>query len=135
MTREAVKVELTNSTGFIRRYTVADGTAIAKGAYMKLTDPRTAILMDAASAAATLPAAGIASADKEASDGSTSLGLWTDGIFEGVASGAITLGAPIVFITGNYIAQAPAVASGAVIAGYALETASDAETINFRLKL
>lgn len=133
MTNEAVKVELTNSTGNIRRFTVADGTAITKGTLLKLSDPRTALATAATDT--EVFAAGIAAEDKEADDGQTSIGVWTDGIFELVASGAIVLGQNIVFIGQNKVAQAASTASGAMIAGYCLETAAAGETVNIRVRL
>jgi hypothetical protein len=136
MTYEAVKVELyDSSTGSPRRYTVADGTAITKGTLLKLADPRTASAANAASIAAATYCAGIAAEEKEASDGQTSLGVWTNGVFECYASGAIVAGEPIVFIVDNHVARAVAVASGAIIAGYALETATTGEVINVRINL
>lgn len=139
MAREAIVVELTNGSGFPRRYTVSNSTAISKGTLLKLTDPRTAVAYDGATVEGALPVAGIAAMDKEANDGSTSITAWTDGIFELTASGAIHLGAAVVFLNNNYVRQASGgitvAASGAVIAGYAMETASDAELVNVRIKI
>lgn len=136
MANEAIKVELygSNYDGTPRRYTVANGTAISKGTLLKLTDPRTAAAADATSTAVNICCAGIAAMDKEASDGSTSISAWTNGIFECVASGAIPVGAAITFITGNYVALAHN-GSGAIIAGYSLETAANAELVNVRIAL
>lgn len=139
MANELIKVELTNSTGFPRRYTVANATAISKGTLLTLTDPRTAIAVPGTATAAVLNiGAGVAAEDKEASDGLTSISVWTDGIFEAKASGAIAVGAGIVPVAGNCVAQAPAAtlgASGAHIIGYALEAASADEVINVRIRL
>ena len=138
MAREARIVEGygANNNGEIRRFTVADGTAISKGALLRLTDARTASAFPAGNTAASLAMnAGIAASEKEASDGQTSLGLVTQAIVDVSASGAITVGEPITFIIGNYVAKANASASGAAIAGYALETATDAEIINCRIDL
>lgn len=110
-------------------FTVADGTGIEKGALLKLTDPRTAII----SSAANDMIAGIAAREKIASDGRTQLSVYREGIFDMYASGAITVGKPIVAAdTGtfpNYIAQAGIAASGAQVLGYALETATNGEVI------
>lgn len=139
MAREAVIVELTNSTGFPRTYTCANATGISKGALLKLTDPRTASAYNGATIQAAVPVAGICARDKEASDGETQLTAWTDGIFESPASGAIALGAAIVFLNNNYIAEASGgitlAASGAVIAGYSLEAGADAEVIAWRMAI
>jgi len=131
------KVELTNSTGNPRRFTIADANAISKGDLLSLVDPRTASYAESTTG---LPAAGIASMDKTAADGSTSISVWTDGIFDMVASGALILGEPVVFINDNYVLSALAAskaitAAGALIVGYAMETATDAERVNIRIKI
>lgn len=133
------KVELygANNDGDVRRYTVADNTAISKGILLKLTDARTASA-STGSASNALAAAGISNAEKKVNDGSTSLGAWTNGIFEISASGAITAGNAVIFVADNYVGVAPGTvggASGAIVAGYALETAADLEVINVRVKL
>lgn len=133
MAREAVKVELDGSHGYIRRYTVADGVGISKGALLKFSDPRTAAIADSTTGGGLC--AGIASEEKVASDGQTSIGAWTAGVFDLYASGAIAVGVPVSFVTGNYVKTAVSLASGAIIAGYALEAASDGEQINVRLML
>jgi hypothetical protein len=134
MVNEATKVELTNGTGNQRRFTVADGTAITKGSILKLTDPRTAIIASGTGDAL----AGIAAMDKVANDGSTSITVWTDGIFEMTCSGSITVGMPVQVAgisSENYVMVGGAIASGAIVLGYALETGSDEERINVRVRL
>lgn len=130
----AKKVELTNSDGFPRRFTVANGTAISKGILLTLSEPRTAAKCTTAKNAQA-PAAGIAAMDKEANDGATSITAWTDGVFEIAASGAISTGDPVIFLVDNYVAKAPLHASGAVVIGYAMEDAATDEVINVRLRL
>lgn len=133
MVYEAVKIELTNDTGFPRRYTCADGTAIVKNTLLKLTDPRTASASDTDGA----KFAGIAAMDKEASDGSTSITAYTSGVFDLVASGVILVGDPVCLDAAKncvrQVVSGTAGASGASIVGYALETASNAEVINVRI--
>lgn len=134
MANEWTKVEFygENSDGSPRRFTCASGTAIAKGTLLKITDPRTAI----AQSDLRDVCCGVAAMDKSATDLSTSISVWTNGIFEAVASGAIVVGAPVSASTpANTIITATTAASGAAVIGYALETASDAETINVRLNL
>lgn len=137
MANEATPMVLDNSTGLIKDFTVADGTAIAKGTICKLTDPNTAII----SSAAGDVIAGIAATAKEASDGATTLGLWTRGDFKVYASGAIAVGAPLMSAADanypNYVKTAAGVvtASGAQIIGYAKETAAAGETFMMRLQL
>lgn len=127
-----------NNDGNPRRYTVADGTQISKGVLLELSDPQTAAAMSGGvTAAATKWCAGIAAMEKEASDGSTTISAWTQGEFDAIASGAIPVGNAVVAVVDGYIKAADVAhaASGAVIIGYALETASDAERISFRLNL
>jgi len=133
MTNEAVKIELTNEDGFPRRFTVSATEAITKGSLLKLTDPRTATQANNLNN----PIAGIASEEHTATDGVTEISVWTDGIFDMVASGAIGVGQAVTTGGGvsNQVSTANAIASGAQIIGYALETASDTETINIRVKL
>lgn len=108
-------------------FTVADGTGIEKGALCALTDPRTAILVSSS----TQPLAGIAAREKIASDGRTQLALYRRGVFDMVASGAIRIGAAVASAgtPANQVLEAGVTASGACVLGYALETASDGETI------
>jgi len=115
-------------------FTVADGTGIEKGAILQLTDPRTAI----APTSAGVACAGIAAREKIASDGRTRLAVYRKGIFDMYASGAITVGEPVMIATTgtniNCVKAAGGItASGAVIIGHALETAADQETFQVYL--
>ena len=85
MADEAIIVELLGykNLGDIIQYTVADGTAIAKGAILQMTDNRTA-----AASATDKVCAGITASEKVASDGQVTLGLYTNGIFKLTDSGA-----------------------------------------------
>ena len=127
-------ITLDGSNGFQRRYTVADGTAISKGYILQLSDPSTA----AKAGAAGVPI-GIAAADKEASDGSTALSVWTAGSFDIRASGAITVGDMVVLAGNNEVKAATeaSIASGArfLALGFAEETAVDAEVIKVRVNI
>ena len=137
MANEWTKVELygANNDGDPRRYTVASGTAIAKGTLLAMTDARTAI----AHSGIDQPIAGVAAMAKSATDLSTSISAWTNGVFEVTSSGAITVGRGVVSgVTANQVRQAgvnSTAASGAVVMGYVLETGEEAEVINVRLKL
>lgn len=130
---ELVPIELTNSTGFPRRITVADGTAITKGTLLNLSDARTGVK----SATEGEAISGVASMDKVASDGATTISVWTDGIFDCYASGAITAGQPIISAgMNNEVKLLTSLgSSGATCIGYAMETASDKETIACRIRL
>src|SRR3990167_10150726 len=108
-------------------FTVANATGIEKGTILKMTDPMTAIITSAASDTI----AGIAAAEKIASDGVTKLGVYRRGIFKVSLSGACTVGDPLVTDASvNYVKAAPTTdISGAKIIGYALETGATGETI------
>ena len=140
MTNEPKKVELygQGNDGQPRRFTVANATGIEKNTFLELTDPRTAVTAVTAGAAC----AGISAMEKEANDGSTSISAWTDGIFECTASGAIVLGAPVMIASTTAHPNTVKTAtphdkggSGAVVLGYCMETAADAERVNIRLDL
>lgn len=134
MANEWTKVELygANNDGQPRRYTCASGVAISKGTLCALTDARTVT----AHASNNQMIAGIAAMDKSASDLSTSISVWTNGVFEATASDAILVGQAIIgSAVANKITRALPAASGAVIIGTALETATAAEAINVRVNL
>ena len=117
-------------------FTVADGTGIEKGALLKGTDPRTAII----SSAAGDVLAGIAAVEKVASDGQTRISvLRNNAIVAAYASGDIIVGNPIVAadtsLFPNFVKTAVATASGDVILGTALETAANGEQFEYWLNV
>lgn len=133
MAREAVKRDTKILTS--KRYTCATSTGIAKGTYLKNADPATA----SASTGTGDGFAGFAHADvNKATDTAfnteTSVTADKGGIYELVASGAITVNAYVkTAAPGNYVMQAldaDVTASIAILVGIARETAADAETIN-----
>lgn len=116
-------------------FTVADATAITKGAILKMTDPRTAAI----GTNGPVAVAGIAARDKVASDGRTRLAVYTDGIFDVYLSGACAIGDPLMISAlattyPNYVEAAGITASGAFTIGYALETGTNGEVIEMRLQ-
>jgi hypothetical protein len=124
MANEAVCIE--TPTKF-RRYTVADGTGIAIGTILKLSDPNTA----AASSADNDVFAGIAFEEKTANDGIVEITAAVDGIWDITCTdGAITAGGLVSIGDANLIlaADADAVIKGEVV-GKALETTATTETI------
>lgn len=129
MTNEAVPVETQAADDTTTDFTVADGTAIARYALLKLSGARTAILNDGDLAENLAPAfAGIAAADKVASDGATNLALLQDGIFElTAANDNIALGAKVTLSGSNLIATAT---EANEITGSILGTAMEAITAN-----
>lgn len=115
-------------------YIVADGTAITKGALLKMTDPMTAIASTTEAAAC----AGIAARDKVASDGHIRLAVYNSGTFRMTACGAIVVGNAVMAAgVDNLVKQAPPAftACGAVVLGYAKETIADLTTGLIELNL
>lgn len=132
MANEAVIRERSSNPLDCIDFTVADGTGIEKGTLLKVTDPRTAAACDGESDVI----AGIAAREKVANDGRTRLAVFRRGIFDMNASGAIPVGAPVMAAgAANQVKLAAVTASGAMVIGTALETASDAETIQIDLNI
>ena len=141
-TNEVTVVDLygLNNGGQVIRYTCADTGDIKKGTIMTFSDPRTVASMANTEGVIF---AGICNADKESGDGATSVGCWTNGIFEMKASGAITTGDIVETAAGdeNTIKRMVDGASGAVMAdiskivGIALEDAATDEVINVRVNI
>ena len=133
MVSGAIVTNLYGNNGDPMRYTVASLTGITQGDLWRFVDPITA--SGANFAAQGDSAAGVAAYDKDAADGATSHSFLTNCDIEVVASGAIVKGAPIVFVADNYIRSANTTVSGAAIAGFAKETASDSERITARIRI
>tara|TARA_R100000789_G_scaffold20427_1_gene23582 strand:- start:1251 stop:1664 length:414 start_codon:yes stop_codon:yes gene_type:complete len=113
-------------------FTVADGTAIAKGAVLKMTNGRVAILADGDG---NIPA-GIAARDKVASDGRTQLAVFRRGIFQGTAGVAgVTVGealqTDVSTSSANRLVDADV--NTEQIIGIALETAASGATFQYEL--
>lgn len=123
MADEAVIIELhgDDNSGDVIRYTVADATAISKGTLCTINTANTAV----ATSVADSSFAGIASTDKEASDGAVTLGFFTKGKFDltNATSSEIVAGDLVAISGANLIKRAIAanVISGAII-GKSLET-------------
>ena len=109
----------------------ADGTGIAKGTLLKLSDARVVSAADSEGCVC----AGIAAREKVANDGRTRIAVYQQGIFDMVASGAISVGSKLIAAGVNNQVKAGNAQSGAAIIGYALETATDGERIQVRLML
>jgi len=140
MANEAIKVELygPNASGEPRSMTVASNAAFIKYTLLTLADPRTVAAHTATGSGAVF--GGIASMDKDGSDFSTNVSVFTNGIFDLVASGAIGIGQEVILAGGgaNLVmakSQLPNPASGAQIVGIALETVSDAEVFECRVNI
>lgn len=126
----AQECTLIYETGLPIPFTVADGTAIEKGAILKLGDNMSGAISDGDGDAV----AGIAGSEKIASDGNTKLDVYRQGIFRGYASGAIVFGAALTTgasTTANDILSAPVGAEN--LLGTALESCEDGNTFLFEL--
>ena len=137
MANEASIVELYGNEGDVVTYTVADATAITKGTILRLhSGTRTA---KASGASGELPV-GIAAADKVASDGSTKIGVYTNGVFiltlgvGAVYPGDLLIisGANLVVAAKGYATQAQTYNSGMIL-GKALETIAASGTGQVRV--
>ena len=112
-------------------FTCANGTGIEKGSHLKLADLMTVSITTGEADVV----GGIAAAEKIASDGKVKIPVYRAGIFRSICSGTITVGDPVCFDGDgslNYI-YTP-VANVETVAGIALETGADEETIAFELK-
>jgi len=135
MANEAVKRydESSGHGGVIQDYTCADTDAFEKGTLLMLADPRTA------SGSVTIGAAcvGICAREKVKSDGRTQVSVYKKGYFDMIASGAITVGTPVMAAGhANYVhALSGPTWSGSSEIGVAEEEAAADETILIRLDL
>ena len=133
MANEAVITDLLGNNGDQVTFTVAAGTAIAKGAIMKMTDPRTAIINSGAGDVLC----GLAAFEKTATDGKTTMSIITNCIakFTVVAGGTTTLGSSVrVSATANQIDAITSLdhETGKSL-GKALETGGASETVLVRV--
>ena len=130
MANEAVCIE--TPTKFAR-YTVADGTGIAIGTLLKVTDNNTA----EASSADNDKFAGIAWEEKTANDGITEITAAIDGVWGLKDSGSgITSGNMVVIGGANLIsAAADGDFEAGTVIGKALQTATTSEVIRVRVGL
>jgi len=125
MANEAVLVYETHQP---IQMTVANGTGIEKGTLLTLSDPMTAAAVTTSGAAV----AGIAHSEKIAGDGNTKLAVYRGGIFKVTASGSITVGEAVKATNSNKVTYC--MINDEHIAGYALETAADGETLLIELR-
>ena len=132
MANEAVIIELLGDAGDVKPYTVADGTGISKGSLMVLTsDPNTITKSENLGEAFV----GIASVDKEAGDGSTRLGVWTNLVADLTQNGdeAATVGDFAVISGANLIGAMgegeSALSAARMIVGQYEETATASEVV------
>ena len=109
------------------RYTVADGTGIAKGTLLKLATPNTA----SAASADNDVVGGIAWMEKVASDGSTEIVAALDGIWGITTSAAaVTIGEQVVINGANTIKKYTTLdAEKGYVLGRSLETIGASATV------
>jgi len=109
------------------RYTVADGTGIAKGTLLKLSTPNTA----SAASADNDVVGGIAMFEKVASDGSTEITAALDGVWGITTSAAaITIGEQVGINGADEIKKYTTLdAEKGYVLGKALETIGAASTV------
>ena len=108
----------------------ANATGIEQGTLLTLTDPFTASANSAIVIGATV--AGIAAAEKIASDGVLTVPVYRSGIFKVTGSGNSTAGDPVCLSTGNLVEKAAT--NEEDILGTALETSTDTQTLLIELK-
>lgn len=128
----ALECTLVTETMVPLSFTCADGVAIPKGSILKLADPNTVSL----AAGDTDVVVGVAAEEKIASDGITSIAVYTRGIFKGFAgAGGVTAGDALITdsATGAQNEIATADVNSAQILGRAHETAADTESFLFEL--
>lgn len=113
-------------------FTCADGTGIEKGTLLLLSDPMTVAKVTGAAPVV----AGVASSEKIASDGNTTLGVYLRGIFNATAGGTITAGDALIAENAtNEVLTATAAADASQIFGTALEDATDGQTFKMYLNV
>jgi hypothetical protein len=137
MAREAILRDTKNLIS--RRYTCATSTSIPKGTFLKVADP----FLASASTGTGDVFIGFAHADVNSSTDTafnteTSVTADSGGVYELIASQAITVGQFVKTASGgNYVmacTDADVTASFAKIVGIALETASAGEQINVAVR-
>ena len=105
MTNEAVKVEIPGGEkGRPTQFHIVDTAAIEKGALLfidkDITTQDRSVSGGSAFVAGSRPFAGIAAHEKVANDGSTTIGVWTEGVFD-ILSGATANSGSLVVISGG----------------------------------
>ena len=113
-------------------FKVADGAAIPKGSFLKLTESMTAIIHSGSND----KCAGILAEEKILNNGQVTRPVYMGGIFKGTAAASISVGAALMLDgTTNKLITATT-GTGASGVGYALEAPSgDGQTFLFRLQI
>jgi hypothetical protein len=130
MVNEAIIIELGPNGGDPIQFVCASGTAIAKGAILAMSEPRTATM----AASKHQMVAGIAAQDKAADDYSDSIAVYQKGIYDmQVGSEAIATGAFCGTSGANFII--PVSISGSNVLGVMMEDGAAGEVAQVRIKL
>lgn len=127
----ALELTLHHETHLPIPFTCADGTGIEKGTLLKLTDPNTVAASDGDSDVV----AGVAAEEKIANDGKTKIAVYTRGIFNATAGGAITVGDALTTNASSGAANelVTAAINDENIVGRSHETAADTNTFLMEL--
>lgn len=136
MANEWTKVELygENNGGDVRRYKILDGLAVSKGQLLSLHAGRYA--STALGILATEPyCAGVAAEEHLAGEGVTDIAVWTNGLFNAVASDAVTHGEPLMMAASNKVFTKASASGAATTLGYAIADIALGATGNVRLRL
>lgn len=113
-------------------FTASTSAAFEKGTLCKLSDPRTV----AASDTEGEKCAGITAREKISASGEGFASIFLRGVFDMYASGSIGVGAPIMSAgVDNEVKEAAVDSSGSAVIGYALEAATDKETIHCMINI
>lgn len=126
MANEAVIIELFNG-GRPIRFAVQDATAIPKGSLLEMDADRRVIVATTDNA----PFVGIAAMEKVASDGSTTISAYTDGIFDILSDAGVDTRGALMAVSGTantiQTADAADLLQGAYV-GHYLESGTNAGT-------
>ncbi len=125
MANEATIIELLGDEGNVLDFTIYNVEAIPKGTICMLSGAGTRQASKSLNSGPVQVFAGIAATEKEASDGQTRLGLYTQGIFYLTASGDIARGASVGISGANKVT---AITEAQSISGAGVGTALTANT-------
>ncbi len=113
-------------------FKVADGAAIPKGSFLKLTESMTAIIHSGQND----KCAGIAAEEKIINDGKVTLPVYVGGYFKVVAGAAVSIGAALMLDATVNLVETATTGTGASGIGYALEAPSGVnQTFLMRLQI
>lgn len=124
MANEATKIELYghNSAGDVMPFTVSSSAAVPLGSVLVLSaSPRTVSI----SSGKGQKFVGVANAEKDSTDTSTSIGAWTNGVFNFAASGSINDGDKVITSTvANMVEASASCTDSTIIVGMAFGDAT-----------